>query len=158
MTRLSYCFDHANQGLLTWYRWLYVLNTFSLLAWVSIIKSWMWQLKIWRLQHFSFRFFNFPHTVREDWFNWGKSEFWKWQFDIFSLFLLLGCFSGYGDWRRTKHRMVWKRQSCASIVFPIKIKEKESVRLRNLRSRITFPLNLIYPPSQSMQFHRSQTS
>ena len=44
------------------------------------------------------------------------------------------------------------------IVFPIKIKEKENVRLRNLRSRITFPLNLIYPPSQSMQFHPSQTS
>ena len=61
-------------------------------------------------------------------------------------------------WRRTKHRMLWKRQSCASIVFPIKIKEKESVRLRNPRSRITFPLNLIYPPSQSMQFHRGQTS
>ena len=41
---------------------------------------------------------------------------------------------------------------CLNSFFPIKIKEKESVRLRNPRSRITFPLNLIYPPSQSMQF------
>ena len=47
---------------------------------------------------------------------------------------------------------------CLNSFFPIKIKEKESVRLRNPRRRITFPLNLIYPPSQSMQFHPSQTS
>ena len=112
--------------------------------------NWLRRFEILRLQHFSVRFFNFPHTEREDWFNWGKKLIPEMTIWHFLTALIIGMFPSI--WKRRKPRMVLRRRSCASIVFPIKIKEKESVRLRNPRSRITFPPNLIYPPSQSMQF------